>query len=43
MNVGLEAAETQWEIAPGDFVSRYGYNRQVQGPTIEANVAMPQG
>jgi FtsP/CotA-like multicopper oxidase with cupredoxin domain len=38
VNIRLEAAETSWEIAPGRAVSGYGYNGQVPGPTIEANV-----
>jgi FtsP/CotA-like multicopper oxidase with cupredoxin domain len=38
VNVQLETAETEWEIAPGRVVSGYGFNGQVPGPTIEANV-----
>lgn len=39
VTVQLEAVETQWKIAPGRVVSGYGFNGQVPGPTIEANVA----
>jgi FtsP/CotA-like multicopper oxidase with cupredoxin domain len=38
VNVRLEAAETNWEIAPDQAVSGYAYNGKVPGPTIEANV-----
>jgi FtsP/CotA-like multicopper oxidase with cupredoxin domain len=38
VTVQLEAAETQWEIAPGRVVSGYGFNGQVPGPVIEADV-----
>ena len=38
VTVRLEAAETQWEIAPGHVVSGYGFNNHVPGPTIEADV-----
>jgi FtsP/CotA-like multicopper oxidase with cupredoxin domain len=38
VNVRLEAAETGWEIAPGQVVPGYGFNGQVPGPTIEADV-----
>jgi FtsP/CotA-like multicopper oxidase with cupredoxin domain len=38
VHVQLEAAETRWEIAPGQAVSGYGYNQQIPGPTIEAEV-----
>jgi len=38
VHVQLEAAETRWEIAPGHVVSGYGFNGQVPGPTIEADV-----
>jgi FtsP/CotA-like multicopper oxidase with cupredoxin domain len=38
VNVRLEPAETEWEIAPGHVVPGYGFNRQVPGPTIEADV-----
>jgi FtsP/CotA-like multicopper oxidase with cupredoxin domain len=38
VNVRLEAVETRWEINPDQAVSGYGYNGQVPGPTIEANV-----
>src|SRR5262252_10048227 len=35
--VKLEAAETEWEIAPGHVVPGYGFNGQVPGPIIEAD------
>jgi FtsP/CotA-like multicopper oxidase with cupredoxin domain len=38
VNVRLDAAETEWEIAPGRVVAGYGFNGRVPGPTIEANV-----
>jgi FtsP/CotA-like multicopper oxidase with cupredoxin domain len=38
VNVRLEAAETKWEIAPGHVVPGYGFNGQVPGPVIEADV-----
>src|SRR5919197_2151197 len=38
VTVQLEAAEVEWEIAPGHVVSGYGFNGQVPGPTIEAAV-----
>jgi FtsP/CotA-like multicopper oxidase with cupredoxin domain len=38
VKVQLDAAATEWEIAPGHVVSGYGFNGQVPGPTIEANV-----
>jgi FtsP/CotA-like multicopper oxidase with cupredoxin domain len=38
VNVRLEPAETGWEIAPGHVVPGYGFNGQVPGPTIEADV-----
>ena len=38
VNVSLEARETTWQIGPGKTVSGYGFNGQVPGPTIEANV-----
>lgn len=38
VKVRLEAAETRWEIAPGRVVPGYGFNGQVPGPTIEADV-----
>jgi FtsP/CotA-like multicopper oxidase with cupredoxin domain len=38
VHVRLEAAEVDWEIVSGRTVSGYGYNGQVPGPTIEADV-----
>jgi FtsP/CotA-like multicopper oxidase with cupredoxin domain len=38
VTVRLEAAEAEWEIAPGRVVAGYGFNGRVPGPTIEANV-----
>jgi FtsP/CotA-like multicopper oxidase with cupredoxin domain len=38
VHVRLEAAETEWEIAPGRVVPGYGFNGQVPGPAIEADV-----
>jgi FtsP/CotA-like multicopper oxidase with cupredoxin domain len=38
VTVRLEAAETGWEIAPGHVVPGYGFNGQVPGPAIEAEV-----
>jgi len=38
VTVHLEPSETRWQIAPGQAVSGYGFNRQVPGPTIEADV-----
>jgi FtsP/CotA-like multicopper oxidase with cupredoxin domain len=32
----LEAAEIEWEIAPGHTVRGYGFNGQVPGPVLEA-------
>jgi FtsP/CotA-like multicopper oxidase with cupredoxin domain len=32
----LEAAEIEWEIAPGRTVRGYGFNGQVPGPVLEA-------
>jgi FtsP/CotA-like multicopper oxidase with cupredoxin domain len=34
----LEASEFMWEIAPGKAVDAWGFNRQVPGPVIKANV-----
>lgn len=34
----LEASETEWEVAPGQVVSGYGFNGQVPGPVIAAEV-----
>ena len=36
--IDLDAAEFDWEIEPGRTVRGWGYNRQVPGPVIEANV-----
>jgi len=36
--VGLEARELEWEFAPTRTVRGYGFNGQVPGPTIEAEV-----
>lgn len=36
--VELEARETEWEVAPGLAVRGLGFNGQVPGPTIEAEV-----
>jgi FtsP/CotA-like multicopper oxidase with cupredoxin domain len=36
--VDLEAAEFDWEFAPGRPTRAWGYNRQVPGPVLEANV-----
>lgn len=36
--VELEARETEWEVAPGHIVSGYGFNGQVPGPVIEAEL-----
>jgi FtsP/CotA-like multicopper oxidase with cupredoxin domain len=36
--VQLDARETQWEIAPARIVRGYGFNGQVPGPSIEAQV-----
>src|SRR5580692_5726881 len=38
VTVRPETAETKWEIAPGHVVPGYGFNGQVPGPTIEAEV-----
>jgi len=32
----LEAAEIEWEIAPGRTVRGYGFNGQVPGPVLES-------
>lgn len=34
--VDLEAAEAEWEYAPGRLVRGYGYNGRVPGPVIQA-------
>jgi len=36
--VRLDASETEWEFAPGRTVRGYGFNGQVPGPPIEAEV-----
>jgi FtsP/CotA-like multicopper oxidase with cupredoxin domain len=38
VTVQLEARETDWEITPGHTVRGYGFNGQVPGPTIQAEV-----
>jgi FtsP/CotA-like multicopper oxidase with cupredoxin domain len=38
VRVELEARPTQWEAAPGLSVPGYGFNGQVPGPTIQAEV-----
>ncbi len=38
VEVELEARACDWEIAPGQVVKGWGYNGQIPGPTIEANV-----
>ena len=37
----LEAAEIEWEIAPGRKVRGYGFNGQVPGPVLEAKQGIP--
>lgn len=37
----LEAAEIEWEIAPGRTVRGYGFNGQVPGPVLEAKQGVP--
>ena len=37
----LEAAEVEWEIAPGRSVRGYGFNGQVPGPVLEAKQGVP--
>jgi FtsP/CotA-like multicopper oxidase with cupredoxin domain len=37
----LEAAEVDWEIAPGRKVRGYGFNGQVPGPVLEARQGVP--
>ena len=34
----LEASEFNWEIAPGKKVMAWGFNKQLPGPALEANV-----
>lgn len=36
--VELNAAEMEWEFAPGRLTRAWGYNGQVPGPTLEAHV-----
>jgi FtsP/CotA-like multicopper oxidase with cupredoxin domain len=36
--VSLEAREIEWEFVPGKKTKAWGYNGQIPGPTIEANV-----
>jgi FtsP/CotA-like multicopper oxidase with cupredoxin domain len=38
VTVRLEAREFDWEIAPGTTVRGFGFNAQVPGPTIQAEV-----
>jgi FtsP/CotA-like multicopper oxidase with cupredoxin domain len=38
VTVDLEARETEWEFVPGVMTRAWGYNGQVPGPVIEANV-----
>jgi FtsP/CotA-like multicopper oxidase with cupredoxin domain len=38
VRVELEAREVEWEFVPGQKTRAWGYNGQVPGPTIEANV-----
>lgn len=37
----LEAAEIEWEMAPGRKVRGYGFNGQVPGPVLEAKQGIP--
>jgi len=34
----LEASEFDWDIAPGKTIKAWGYNEQVPGPVLKANV-----
>ncbi|MGB3079299.1 MAG: multicopper oxidase domain-containing protein, partial [Saprospiraceae bacterium] len=34
----LEASEFGWEIAPGKIIQAWGFNGQLPGPTLKANV-----
>lgn len=34
----LEASEFNWEIAPGKTIKAWGFNKQLPGPVLEANV-----
>ncbi|HEU4631597.1 MAG TPA: multicopper oxidase domain-containing protein, partial [Gemmatimonadaceae bacterium] len=38
VSVDLEARETDWEFVPGVRTRAWGYNGQVPGPVLEANV-----
>lgn len=38
ITVALEARETEWEFAPGRSIRGYGFNGEIPGPTIEAEV-----
>jgi FtsP/CotA-like multicopper oxidase with cupredoxin domain len=38
VEVALEARETDWEYADGQTIRGYGFNGEVPGPTIEAEV-----
>jgi FtsP/CotA-like multicopper oxidase with cupredoxin domain len=38
VRVDLEARETEWEFVPGRRTRAWGYNGQVPGPVLEANV-----
>ena len=38
VTIDLEAAELYWEFAPGRSTRAWGYNGQVPGPVLEANV-----
>jgi FtsP/CotA-like multicopper oxidase with cupredoxin domain len=38
VRVELEARETEWEFVPGRRTRAWGYNGQVPGPVLEANV-----
>lgn len=35
---GLEASEFNWDIAPGKTIEAWGFNEQVPGPLLKANV-----
>ena len=38
VHVDLEARETEWEFTPGHATRAWGYDGQVPGPVLEANV-----
>ena len=38
VTIELDAREVDWEFAPGRMIRGFGYNGQVPGPLIEANV-----